>query len=787
MTITINSEIPSDLPPRKPLLKRKPSGKFKMQDFQREDLTFLSELEASANWSEMGCASGEAKITVLSPSGKVRYPKLKDAYLGFKHLNIDKRKNWKSSNYKVLAYIDGRIRHLNLLDILDSGIKETWTIEVVCKFTTKSHSIRLTPDHLVLSENNEWVEVQSLSIGDKIRVQGRKGAKHDAQKRWYPTVQVEGKQTKIHRLIAGVSSPEQKVHHIDEDKTNFNPDNLLVTSLQEHSRIHARDQIGSYDAPPAEIVKIEKYGMEHVYDLVMDGPHHNFVANDIVIHNSMKTSTVEWLIQQKLRHIPNPRVLVITTKSGKGTYYESLPEVLPEYDVYTVSTRAFLPVVGNRPITGIDLELPTPLQMRPVVVVAHYQCFTNRACLPRIKQRVRLDDEGEPMYDEGTGKPIKENIMLPDGTYDMVVPRCAVLMASHWDMIVIDEAHRIKNKSSQWTVNIKKLAKKTQFKHIMTGTGFINNPAEVWSLLNCLFPDSYRSYWKFREHFCEEDYIAGQRKIVGIKPEVEMEFKELIRRIGVRRTMLECFPGIQEPIETVVPVGLNPTQRKMYLEIMNDLSTLDAKGEPLTSPNVLSMLNRLRQIAVATPEVIEDRFDPVTEKRMIKVKLTEPSSKLDAAMDIIEGLEWDAERKDQVVVFSNFRDPLALLEVRLKNHKIPYLRLQTEMNEQRRYELWHDIWPKKEHQVFLTTLALGSESINLTSAHRAIFLDQSWSPKDNAQAIGRIYRPGQTGVCQLIYVRAEGTVDYRVLEANETKMGWFQQIFGAMQTEDDDE
>lgn len=477
----------------------------------------------------------------------------------------------------------------------------------------------------------------------------------------------------------------------------------------------------------------------------------------------MKTSTAEWLWQGKTKHIPNPRVLVITTKSGKGTYFESLSEVLPDWDVYTTSTTRTSMVLGSK-VVPVDVALPDPLFMRPVVVVAHYHCFTNNACVPKQK----LGENGLPIVEEG-------------GLFVMTEPRCNKLLRMHWDMVIVDEAHRLKNPDAQWTRNIKRI--KAQYKHVMTGTGFINNPAEIWSLLNFLFPNTYTSYWKFREKFCEESNEAGYRKIVGIKPETEREFKELVRTVGVRRTMIEMFPDISEPIETVVSVELNATQRKMYNEIKEELHTYDMAGVPLHTPNVLSALNRLRQIAVATPEVLEDYFDPVGERRIIKVKLREPSSKLDAAMEVIDGLEWDSERRDQVVVFSNFRDPLELLEKRLTKSDIPYLRLNTEMNEKTRYELWHDIFPQKNHQVFLTTLSLGSESINLSCANRAIFLDQSWSMKDNIQAKGRIYRPGQTAVAQFIYIRAEDTVDQRVLESNIEKAGWFAQIFG---TEDED-
>jgi SNF2 domain-containing protein/helicase-like protein len=482
---------------------------------------------------------------------------------------------------------------------------------------------------------------------------------------------------------------------------------------------------------------------------------------------SFKTTTAEWLFSHKLKHIPNPRVLVITTKSGKGTYFESLPEVLPEWDIFNVGTTRNRLVLGGKE-APMNVELPNPLYFRPCVVIAHYHCFTNKACQP---QQVKGED----------GKPI----LQADGTFQMKIPKGNQLLRMHWDMVILDEAHRIKNHDAQWTRNIKKI--KAQYKHIMTGTGFVNNPAEIWSLLNFLYPKTYSSYWKFRERYCLEDDWSGYRKIVGIKPRMEEEFKDLVRRIGVRRTMLECFPNISEPIETVIPVDLNPTQRKMYEDIRDELYTLDQQGVPLHSANVLSALNRLRQIAVATPEVKDDYYDWKQERRIISVTLKEPSSKLDAAMEIIEGLEWDEERRDQVVVFSNFRDPLELLKARLTKAKIPHLHLSADMTEKVRMQLWLEQWPKKEHQVFLCTLAVGSESINLASAHRAIFLDQAWSPAQNKQAIGRVYRPGQTGVAQLIYIRANNTVDYRVLDAVNTKHSWFKQVFGVQDDENGDD
>jgi SNF2 family DNA or RNA helicase len=105
--------------------------------------------------------------------------------------------------------------------------------------------------------------------------------------------------------------------------------------------------------------------------------------------------------------------------------------------------------------------------------------------------------------------------------------------------------------------------------------------------------------------------------------------------------------------------------------------------------------------------------------------------------------------------------------------------MTVDMSESQRYKMWHDTFPKKEHKVFLSTLALGGESINLTPAQYLIFLDRSWSPKDMMQGIGRVYRPGQVAVPEIIYINARKTVDQYVEKKLTKKQGWFNDIFGS--------
>ena len=458
-----------------------------------------------------------------------------------------------------------------------------------------------------------------------------------------------------------------------------------------------------------------------------------------------KTSTGLWLLEKK--KVKN--ALIITSKAGKGAYFSDFYRCLPaSWQLYNLNIHDMAlkingfekPVSSNTILSLIHRRHHND----PIVVLAHYDVFTSTA-----------NSNSRKKSEDGVGILDK-------------------LKKIEWDMIIVDEAHRLKNPKAQWTRNIKRL--KAKNRHIMTGTGFVNNPAEMWSLLNFIDPREFSSYWAFRNYYCDQYMDArGFRVIRGILPYRVEEFRKLRQRIGPRRLMHTVHKDIEKPIEQHRTVELNADQKRMYNEIKTVLRTMDKTGQPLMSPNVLSQLNRLRQIAVATPKVISRAFDGKQNRVVTQIELEEPSAKLNEVMDILAELD-DPEQK--VVVFSNFKDPLKLLKVRLDNAGIGYVHLEEKHSDAERYRIWHDLFRKPEYKVFLSTLALGGESINLSCAQYLIFLDRSWSPKDMMQAVGRVYRPGQQHACEIIYINAKGTVDTYVKAKLDRKAGWFNEIFG---------
>jgi len=480
-----------------------------------------------------------------------------------------------------------------------------------------------------------------------------------------------------------------------------------------------------------------------------------------------KTSTGLWLLDHlctmdKRETGDVPKALIITSKGGKGTYFDAIPKCIPKWRLYNLYVSDLVERVGDVEFQADRNDVFQDLRLGyfndPTIVLAHYDCFTNKAGLKK------SDPDGAPALWERLGK-------------------------IDWTFILADEAHRMKNRDTQWTKNIKSFSPRAKYRHAMTGTGFVNNPAEIWSILDFLDHDgssgvwpmgSRKAYWPFRTHFCEEVLTPQNfRVIVGIRKYRVDEFRALRKSVGPRRMMAEVHKDIGHPIESAREVELSRIQRTMYNEIKNALRTLDQAGEPITSPNVISMLSRLRQICVATPQVNDRQFNVNQGRTITDISLVEPSSKLDEVMDILSEVEWENGHKPQVVVFSCFRDPLELLANRLGTKDIPYLHMKQKHSDSERYHLWHDVFPRKEHKVFMSTLALGGESISLASAQYLIFLDRDWSPKNMMQGVGRVYRPGQKAIPEIIYINAKNTVDQYVKGKLDRKKKWFDEIFNS--------
>jgi SNF2 family DNA or RNA helicase len=335
----------------------------------------------------------------------------------------------------------------------------------------------------------------------------------------------------------------------------------------------------------------------------------------------------------------------------------------------------------------------------------------------------------------------------------------------------------------------------------MSGTAADNHPQDLWSILNWLWPTVYTSYWKFYEHHLEYEvaYQGGQgyRKVKGVKNVDELHaFLE-----GKYRRRLKRDPAIAlelpDKYYTRMYVPLSPQQRRAYDEMKSDfiawVSTKkkESKGDeltPLMAQAVVAQLVRLQQLGVAYPGDIEEirvwnkalaekynlvKPDPRGYEIRQKVVLTDPSSKIDTVLQILE----DAPDDKQFVIFSQYRGAIDLLGARLAARGITHFALTGNTPQSERDQGVEDFQHSKTRCV-IGTIKAGGVGITLHASSTVIFLDRDWSPSVNRQAEDRVDRIGQKHNVQIIDLIAPNTVDLGRHQRIDKKWSWIEKMLG---------
>jgi len=303
----------------------------------------------------------------------------------------------------------------------------------------------------------------------------------------------------------------------------------------------------------------------------------------------------------------------------------------------------------------------------------------------------------------------------------------------HWDWLICDEAHRLKNRQTQLYRKVLQLSYNNML--LITGTPYGNNASELWTLLHLLYPDRYPSFWRFFELYIQ--YVTdfwGTRDIQGIKN------SDLLRRdlapIMVRRSKEEVYSQLPPKVYQTLPLNLNAKQAQFYHNMATEMCVELESGEVLSAATIMSMILRLRQL-LSTPA----NFD-----------LADDSCKLDAAMDVIEGTEKG------ILAFSLFRATVHRLSERLTKRKIAHAILIGGMKKEALEQAKDDLNSGKI-RVLIGTLQTGGEGLHLAGASTVLFIDKHWNPIRQQQAEDRCHRIGQTEKVHIISLHCKDTVD----------------------------
>ena len=374
----------------------------------------------------------------------------------------------------------------------------------------------------------------------------------------------------------------------------------------------------------------------------------------------------------------------------------------------------------------------------------------------------------------------------------------------YWFHVIADEVHRAKNRDALQTQALKRLS--TAHKLGLSGTPADNRPDDFWSVLNWIDAAQFSSFWSFEKRYvkkrahnvgaCELEDCDGYHKraykeILGCDNVDELHAK--IGSFYVRRTKEEVLPELPEKYYTSVYIDLAPVQARAYNQMKTDMLAWVGKNEdqPIAAPIVISKLVRLQQFACAFGEMVTKvkRFrcpdwpnKCMCDEELLQGKwhtkivdelvLTEPSSKLDAAMELIQD-----NPKKQIGFFAQSRQVIELLERRLIKANISSAILTGNTQPEDRTGIISE-FQRGKRRIFAGTYAAGGVGITLTAASTVGRIDRPWSPSVDRQAVDRFHRIGQQNAVQVIDFIANGTIDAKRNDKIDWKWSVLREMLG---------
>ena len=326
--------------------------------------------------------------------------------------------------------------------------------------------------------------------------------------------------------------------------------------------------------------------------------------------------------------------------------------------------------------------------------------------------------------------------------------RCAplsdMLMKEGWDVLIMDEIHRIKSPSGKTSRWVSRLAKTVKKKLGLSGTIMPHSTMDVYAQFRSLDPMIFGwSFIKFRKRYAKMGGWGG-KQIVGDQNTDELRAKMAAITYQAERDVLD----LPEAVHQTIDVELSKDARRIYTQLSETLRA-DVQSGEVVAHNALVRLLRLQQLTSGVATI--DGDPPVV------VEVDE--SKRSALCDIIENLPSD----EPIAVFGKFVADLDTVHKAAAKLKRKSLELSG-----RRKEL--EAWQAGEAPILAVQIQAGGVGIDLTKAggkpcSYCVFLSTGFNLGDFEQALARVHRPGAERTVFYYHLIAQDTVDVQVFHA----------------------
>lgn len=312
----------------------------------------------------------------------------------------------------------------------------------------------------------------------------------------------------------------------------------------------------------------------------------------------------------------------------------------------------------------------------------------------------------------------------------------------NFDLVVLDESHRIKAPGGKASLYLKHLGKQVPYRLCLTGTPLPHSPLDVYGQYRFLDPGIFgTSFNRFKNRYAIMGGYGGY-EILGYQN--DEEFHEKFYSIAYKCDAEDVL-DLPEKMFLTRTCQLSSKARKIYDQLAEQFVAEIGDGE-ITVLNALSKLLRLQQITSG--------YLPDDEGNIHQID----TSKKELLQDILE----DIDPKEPIVVFARFRHDLDNIREVAEKLKRSYCELSGRIDQLKE-------WQEGEYNVIGVQIQSGGVGVDLTRSRYSIYYSLGYSLGDYQQSLARIHRPGQERNTTFIHLIAENTVDEKVEAALQKK------------------
>ncbi|HOX38511.1 MAG TPA: SNF2-related protein [Candidatus Brocadiia bacterium] len=342
-----------------------------------------------------------------------------------------------------------------------------------------------------------------------------------------------------------------------------------------------------------------------------------------------------------------------------------------------------------------------------------------------------------------------------------------------WDMLVIDEAHHLKNRRTQAYRFVNRIRKK--YALFLTATPVHNELTELYSLITLVKPGLLGTIRGFKRQFVDP--------MDPRKPANEGHLKKMLGEVMIRNRRGSVGITLPARRAAIYHLAFSPMERQLYegvseyvrtefRKLRQDkkarLSLVTLQKEICSSPQAAEETLRKLSRHSDYPQEVRNRLFMFAETcRAIPVP-----RKTAATVEIVERFPG------RLIIYTDFLGTLRHLAEHLRGRRANVIEFHGGLSMSQRREAVETF--RGDASAVLVSTQAGGEGLNFQFCRQVLNYDLPWNPMRLEQRIGRIHRIGQTQEVNVFNLAVEDTIENRIIELLATKIKMFETIIGEL-------